>query len=65
MPEKGHLSFGVLVGEVAARQATPQENWAALQEAWKPFSVAWKAPWWESAATPEDMTPEAFSAGGF
>ncbi|CAL5219880.1 g1802 [Coccomyxa viridis] len=49
--------------EVSAREATPQENWAALQEAWKPFKVAWKAPWWDSAATPEDMTPEAFREG--
>ena len=38
-------------------------DWAALQEAWKPFKVAWKAPWWDSAATPEDMTPEAFREG--
>ena len=55
--------LGLLAGEVSAREATPQENWAALQEAWKPFKVAWKAPWWDSAATPEDMTPEAFREG--
>ena len=53
----------MLAGEVPAREASPQGNWAALQEAWKPFGVAWKAPWWEAAATPEDMTAEAFCEG--
>ena len=61
--EKAHEARVYVAEEVAAREASPQENWAALQEAWKPFRVAWKALWWEAASTPEDMTAEAFSEG--
>lgn len=33
--------------------------WAALQRAWRPFAAAWKAPWWECVAVPEDVSDGA------
>ena len=40
--------------------------WEALQAAWLPFAVAWKAPWWQSVARPNDVSAAgegAFRAG--
>ena len=33
--------------------------WTALQRAWEPHAVAWKAVWWEAVALPSDITNEA------
>lgn len=44
---------------MAAGELTPRQNWEALQGAWKPFGVAWKAPWWNCVAVPEDVSDEA------
>jgi hypothetical protein len=46
-------------GKVPAGQAALQDNWKALLEAWRPFQVAWKAPWWDCVAVPEDVDDEA------
>ncbi|KAK9805419.1 hypothetical protein WJX73_003394 [Symbiochloris irregularis] len=36
-----------------------EQAWTALQQAWLPFAVGWKAVWWESIAVPEDIEDEA------
>ena len=40
----------------SAGQGDPDSCWRALQAAWTPFAAAWRAPWWECVAVPEDVT---------
>jgi hypothetical protein len=42
-----------------AAAADPSAGWSALQCAWQPYAVAWKAVWWEAIALPPDVTNEA------
>ena len=37
----------------------PGACWAALQQAWLPHAVAWKAVWWDAVALPPDVSDEA------
>ena len=38
--------------------------WRALERAWLPFAVGWKAVWWECVAVPDDVDDEeAFRTG--
>ncbi|KAK9835164.1 hypothetical protein WJX81_002351 [Elliptochloris bilobata] len=39
-----------------APQRDPERCWEALRAAWLPFAVAWKAPWWECVARPDDVS---------
>ena len=45
-------------GEAREAAALPQDHWAALQEAWRPFAVACKALWWNCMAVPTDAADE-------
>ena len=47
-----------LSGEAREAAASPQDHWAALQEAWRPFAVACKALWWDCMAVPADAADE-------
>lgn len=48
----------------AVKGSAEERNWAALQLAWRPYAAAWKAPWWECVAIPEDVSDaQAFRAG--
>ena len=43
----------------SAGQGDPGSCWRALQAAWTPFAAAWRAPWWECVAAPEDVADAA------
>ena len=51
-------------GEAREAAASPQDHWAALQEAWRPFAVACKALWWDCMALPADAADEKNFRGG-
>ena len=57
-----HGTPDVTAGEAAALSS--DACWSALQRAWEPHAVAWKAVWWEAVALPPDVTEEtAFRQG--
>ncbi|BDA42304.1 probable SET and MYND domain-containing protein 5 [Coccomyxa sp. Obi] len=64
-----HIAAQVVAGtllradELLSSNSTPgsaesseDRSWTALQRAWRPYAAAWKAPWWECVAIPEDVT---------